>query len=115
MRLSEAIRKGSVGKAQTRNWLGDGVTVACAMGAALIGAGLVPDSWEQYEPTFPLAVGLPGPCPVCERDESSFFYVVTHLNNVHRWTFEQIADWVQAQEAIHGIGIEAEKPELVNA
>lgn len=33
--------------------------------------------------------------------------MIYHLNDDHKWTFNQIADWVQIQEAVNGLGEQA--------
>lgn len=80
---------------------------------------------------FPEAAKIKGQaCPIClyalGEDNDRYWGLVgmvAHLNDEHRWTFEQIADYVQAQEAIADqMAIEAveavaraRKPELVEA
>lgn len=94
----------------------DGAT--CAFGAALVGASV---PLKQIEPTIfgglrPGAVAtqsveLPEEwkpfclsvqaCPVScgERFPDQGIHIVAHLNDKHRWSREQIADWVFAIEA----------------
>jgi len=122
LRLSEAIREGSE---QSAPLVGGGLTDdalgACAMGAAVIGAvgrvGAI--EWKNsMNPKFTRFAEerfgfnpANAPCPSCENWSGldSLVYVVFHLNDYHRWTREAIADWVQAQEAIHGIGQDTEE------
>lgn len=130
MRLSEAIREGSKNTTQCFGSLyGNGGLgkEACALGAAMSAVNNVVQ-WDDFGQ-------LPNHCPegcddvavldwheaqsTCwERPKAVVVWnVISHLNDAHRWTREQIADWVQAQEAIHDIGQEATEPmrELVNA
>lgn len=134
MRLSEAIREGSKDTRPAYGWLGDGYVDACAMGAALIATGVewigkgrahiievyrlyFRQAWNLYMSDCPLSCGWMANAIVDQhgnRYASSILNIVTHLNDDHRWTREAIADWVQLQEAIAGIGQEqAAEPELV--
>lgn len=121
MRLSEAIRDGGreIGQErQVRHIVDDGRGGHCALGAAFLhafGDAWWPPAAEQLHVYLRAVVG-PVRCPACETYEGqSLMLAVVHVNNEHDWTFEQIADWVQAQEAIAGIGIEAEVSEPVLA
>ena len=125
MRLSEAIREGSKHTEQAFGDYQDGYGT-CALGAAMDAFGVRLSNWRavaQWEQDYLLPVpinGCPLSCGATDRgdDEGPIVDIgdaVIHLNDVHRWTREQIADYVQTQEAIHGIGIEAETPELVEA
>ena len=104
MKLSEAIRLGSMTSLQAFGMMknyGNGNT--CALGAAREAIGL--DAWCAIE--WPLQDVA---CPVCQevrfvlssaiRDYScsGLFYAIAHVNDVHRWTRPQIADWVELQE-----------------
>lgn len=123
MRLSEAIREGSKGKRQIQGETHDGRNGVCAMGAAYIGCGhgLETEGIAAFD-VFPDAASIKNiACPSCGHTEGDQRWgltgIIAHINDDHAWTFDQIADWVQAQEAIAGIGQEAEAParELVNA
>lgn len=119
MRLSEAIRAGAAtGVRQIKDRLVDydsGGHDVCAMGAAWIGVGLKRVILNPIDMTCPdevwpaeSAISFDGICPIenCAHDFGfcrTIFSYIAHLNDWHIWTFDQIADWVQAQEAIHGI------------
>lgn len=99
MRLSEAIRLGAMIRPQTYfYWFHDGGS--CAIGAALeaVGAAVysdcffrtgAPKAWEWSRMTVA--------CPACEQQDQAQEHL-RHLNNVHRWTRERIADWVATIE-----------------
>jgi hypothetical protein len=81
---------------------------SCALGAAFEAVGLLnvmhrpsdphpemPESWELEKPTR---------CPACNRTtDDEMVFLITHLNDHHRWTREQIADWIETN-------IEAKQP-----
>lgn len=97
MRLSEAIRLGAMLKPQGFDdyRTDDGRT--CAVGAAqeAMGGAAAFVAWQQLEHT----VG--GHCPLCgltKTEDGVRINVVPHLNDCHRWTREQIADWVETVE-----------------
>ena len=112
MKLSEAIRLGAMLRPQAFGHLfRDGAS--CALGAAGEAAGIAdieaggwavgavaPPSWN------PIAT-READCPVCVhgfltlRKKHDAHAVIVHLNNDHRWTREQIADWVATIEAQH--------------
>lgn len=103
MKLSEAIRLGAMLKPQGfDHYEEDGHT--CAVGAARdAGGDKAHAQWIQLE------AQLKGRCPLCgpvyTEDELFGTYtpvsVVPHLNDFHRWSREQIADWVQTIEDAH--------------
>lgn len=103
MRLSEAIRLGAMLRPQAfGQFYADGAT--CAFGAALDAVGrLYPlDSAQCF-----IAITAQGwddiqylriACPECGRSAA---YTVQHLNNLHKWTRERIADWLEGIEQEH--------------
>lgn len=113
MKLSEAIRLGAMLKPQGFGH-GSGyphASATCALGAAYeasdCGAG-----WASLEKRFPVVNALPLKCPTCGKANPG---MVPHLNDDHRWTREQIADWVESiereQEQIkHGSAISVRQP-----
>lgn len=103
MKLSEAIRLGSMLKPQgfgSVHW--DGRT--CAMGAAMdavggLGAGECFSGWYAWIRRWPVLSSLLGkPCHVCGEPMGVEGIVITHLNDVHQWTREQIATFVEGIE-----------------
>ena len=104
MKLSEAIRLGAMIRPQGFHGLfGEGKS--CAMGAALEAVGF------PYEdiPSNQLCEGMKlfsghshtRWCPVCRESPQTtapLYRVVEHLNDTHRWSREQIADWVEQVE-----------------
>jgi hypothetical protein len=100
MKLSEAIRLGAMLKPQGfgGNTTGPMATVTCALGAAYEAAE-VAHCWIALSRRFPILMRIEWlVCPACdERVETP----IPHLNDDHRWTREQIADWVATIEAQH--------------
>jgi hypothetical protein len=97
MKLSEAILLGAMMGPQAFRALfrDDG---ACALGAALLAVG--PASEQSIRSVFdrwPWASTVSANCPGCGRS-CPVFGVITHLNDHHRWTREQIAGWVAGIE-----------------
>jgi hypothetical protein len=97
MRLSEAIRLGAMMRPQTfRTMLTD--DGACALGAALLAVGARPEeAVSSALHRWPWASTVSADCPRCGRSRT-VFRVITHLNDRHRWTREQIAKWVAGIE-----------------
>lgn len=102
MRLSDAIRLGSMLKPQSFEapWIElRYVPATCALAAASDALGLekldvgkAPWVGGDWQWTYSDAT-----CPVCAV-KSQVFGVVTHLNDQHFWTRERIADWIETME-----------------
>lgn len=113
MRLSEAIRLGAMihpqgfGSRYERDAFSNRIIASCAMGAAYVAVGRThcPANWMPYYEIYL------GRCPGDEcskiwmRGDCFLIGLVTHLNDVHRWTRERIADFV----ALH----ESQEPQIV--
>lgn len=103
MRLSEAIRLGAMATTQgtgCASFRSD--TAPCALGAARLAAGLVlgesHDDFFHLGEVFPL-IHVPVDAPVGETHCGDHVMdVVWKLNDIHCWTREQIADWVEGIE-----------------
>lgn len=109
MKLSEAIREGSKIRRQCFGGLfqiENGEIKSCALGAALEGAGLYTPSEEELLVHTPLLNKWPelgGGCYLCpsfrhpseDTEETCLELLIEHLNDVHRWTRERIADWLE--------------------
>jgi hypothetical protein len=93
MKLSEAIRLGAMLKPQAfRALITD--EGACALGAALLAVQAAAErGGRSVLERWPWVVTISADCPSCGRSRP-VFGVVTHLNDDHRWTREQIASWV---------------------
>lgn len=127
MKLSEAIRLGSMMKPQAFGHLFDDEhNSSCAMGAAIdaIGRPLRPIRYNEVSGNLrgpahqipnTMVVDIPDewflmmnfschPCPACDMI-GHIDSIIVHLNDTHLWTREKIADWVENVEKI----IEAEK------
>jgi hypothetical protein len=97
MKLSEAIRLGAMLKPQGFG-LGSGnprAEATCALGAAYE-AARVTGSWPSLLLVFPQLKHIEElACPVCRDKQDG---LIAHLNDDHRWSREQIADWVEQIE-----------------
>lgn len=125
MRLSECIVLGSVGTNQAFNYLQDYDGSTCAMGAAMVGAGLEPIYWSapQIVDKFPflnhkvtLPPGIEWKKDSLQEGESyskDLWGAIAMLNNEYRWTRPQIAAWVAEQEVRLGI-VDAEVKQEVS-
>lgn len=111
--LSEAIRLGAMLRPQGFGDLfqfsyPDLTVKTCALGAAYEAAGIMSiDSdrdatgWPKLtRGAFPiLDLLLERGCPACRKlGTDKLAFVVTHLNDEHRWTREAIADWIATLE-----------------
>ncbi len=122
MRLSEAIRLGSMMKPQAFGVVyGPDNQSTCALGAAIDAIGC---PWTVFHegcevstgrsrgPAKAGAIGILSPrewwpflqalhqCPAC-KERAEWLYgmeVIAHLNDWHEWTRERIADFVEAEE-----------------
>lgn len=110
MRLSEAIRLGSMLKPHGRGGflIEEGT---CAAGAALDACGeLDADTSlsstkhnQAFKRLFPIINALPATCPVCGLERAILWrwggeFKLAHLNDQHEWTREAIADWIETIE-----------------
>lgn len=121
MQLSEAIREGAKIRPQAFDEYFDDFDTelpedaepeicSCVLGAAFEAVAGGPFFDDPASPctaawltaTFPVLEVQGVVCPVetCEEDPGAYlFNVVTHLNDHHRWTREDIADFVERIEA----------------
>jgi hypothetical protein len=109
MRLSEAMRLGSMLRPQGfgRVLTHDGKS--CALGAAYDAIGELRPSGLMFKEialirdAWPVLHQEAIQCPACAKtprmDDGTFSGNITHLNDDHRWTREQIADWVETLES----------------
>lgn len=96
MKLSEAIRLGSLLKPQ-----GFGVhsgflyaSATCAFGAAECALGRRVIAYKVWPWLL-----KERPCPECgEEMPETTFVISNHLNDIHKWPRERIADWVATIE-----------------
>ena len=99
LKLSEAMRLGATLAPQGFYKLKNSLGATCAIGAAFEAVGFVPTRIDSYGPWIYLGnQGKAGDfrCPACRGDCGYPVAVITHLNDEHRWTREQIADFVEA-------------------
>src|SRR5688572_4034977 len=101
MKLSEAIRVGAKMKPQGFGGTNIGGR-SCALGAALDAIGVdTKDGWFPVYDAWPIAgawVEYPGKCSYYARRRTLVGSACWLLNDVDKWTREQIADWVEALE-----------------
>lgn len=95
MKLSEAIRLGSMLGPQVFDGLFDGNGGACAIGAAYLAIGQITGPLRDH---FPWASHMTNQCPACPHRGLINGAVVAHLNDHHYWTREAIADWIETIE-----------------
>lgn len=115
MRLSEAIRLGSLIRPQCRGYLfKDGGS--CAWGAAeeAVGTSYNENLGANYGPVhgafrseWNWTTKAKATCPGCGEIRDVDWILSLHLNDRHYWTREQIADWVETQERALGLWDEA--------
>ena len=106
MKLSTAIRIGSMTTKQIKGAVNDGGNGRCAIGAAIDATGNEPGctAWHSQITTFFPLAGLevkmpPHECSLCtECRYVPVFHVLYHLNDTANWTREAIADWVESVE-----------------
>lgn len=112
MKLSEAIRLGATVSHQIYGALKDRNGGTCAWGSALHAIGILDRvnmlctlQDEQLPKDWVLLKGEISFCPeeVCRfHDHTNPLFdmegCIAHLNDEHKWTREQIADWVQTIE-----------------
>ena len=115
LRLSEAIKLGAMDGPQCFDVYEqlDGAT--CAIGAALKAIG---DKSEDYCAVvfWPWLDSVCVRCPECSAYQTSPEVVMAHLNDTHRWTREEIADWVATIEPVEqaaAISLEVASADLV--
>jgi hypothetical protein len=100
MTLSEAIRLGAMLKPQVIGSVGN--HGSCALRAAADAVGIEDGSFGQLD-YFALAQRWPvlnvmrPACPACSRT-ATLMCQVYHLNDIHLWKREAIADWVETVE-----------------
>jgi hypothetical protein len=105
MKLSEAIRLGSVMTGQAFNFYyieSAGAAVdTCPLGSALLAVGKLHEAVLVWQVWPWMQVGTVR-CPVdgcaISRIDLSANNTISHLNDYHRWTREAIAQWVESIE-----------------
>ena len=104
MLLSMAIRIGSALRPQAFGPIfKDGCS--CTLGAALEGSNIQEYSvsllsvWKPIRKLF-FCSNIDGDalmkCPGCFKETPIIYIIGEHLNDIHKWTREAIADWVEA-------------------
>ncbi len=97
MRLSEAIRLGSMlGSQAFGHGFGDNGET-CAHGAALLAIGRKGAWYTENMDHWPWTTYTRAECPGC-RSFIMVFSAIRELNDMHKWTRERIAEWVSTIE-----------------
>lgn len=109
VKLSDAIREGGRGKVQAKVYLATEEGAVCALGAAFVGlAGRMPtndaDDAEDYEALRDVVLAR---CHInIETAQCTFPLTgkpldlqtaIWELNDVHGWSFDAIADWLESE------------------
>lgn len=112
MKLSEAIRRGCEGTYQIFHMAEDFKGGFCAAGAARLGFGKSLNDVAEFR-IFDDAT-----CPACAGNKHNWSNpvmkpactnLIPHLNDMHRWTREEIADYVSTLEGatlVEKVGVE---------
>lgn len=99
--IAQAMRDGAAMGPQVFGTLTDGHG-SCAIGSAMLGGEGHIFGWRTEDEFLGLTrKGVP--CPACRETHMVSGFVdigtqVIELNNLHRWTREDIADWLEALE-----------------
>lgn len=96
LKLSEAIRAGAESGPQLFGCTSDGKGGSCALGAALIALGHDDKTYNRVFDYFDLA--SQNSVNPATGEPRIVLTVIRELNDTHRWTREQIADWVATIE-----------------
>mgnify|MGYP001594985193 CR=1 FL=1 len=113
MKLSEAIRLGAAISPQTFYTLRNRLGGTCALGSAAAASGIslikaeseICATLRHMYPDLDYIIPI---CPVClvrhisvgvvgEIVSCKCIDIIIHLNDIHKWTREQIADWIEIQ------------------
>jgi hypothetical protein len=117
MKLSAAIRIGSMTTKQIKGNYSDGGNGRCALGAALDAAGIRVDNsvfiGRRLIEVFPIVI-KPVKSPVGSNIFQELGPNVSTLNDDWGWSRERIADWVEEQENAMEATMEAPKHEPAN-
>lgn len=102
LRLSEAIRLGAMTTRQGFGQMNNGPEITCALGSALHSIGKLSNfSITAHAGEYWPWLKEPLTCPACGivvSDYEEGYWTITHLNDIHEWTREEIADFVATLE-----------------
>lgn len=125
--FSAAIRHGATVREQAFSMTLDFLGRTCAFGAGLDAMGILPTAleiasvpyalYEQVKDLFPY-LRQNANCPVCGSEMMDVADAALHLNDTHKRSREQIADWLYAEEEKLGFvtlteETEAFKPRMI--
>jgi hypothetical protein len=84
------------------------VSRTCALGAAMVGIGKMPENFlaSVKQPSLDLlntrwpCLNYDEPCPSCDGDSKwaanhNLQSIIVHLNDGHKWSREKIANWLE--------------------
>lgn len=117
--FSEAIREGAKIRPQCFGVGFDDIgTCAYGAGVEAIAGSLAYELYQavDVELMYPY-LGSDSLCPACPVSDprgDRFLGTVFHLNDVHRWTREAIAGWLESEEEKLGYVLLSEEVETVN-
>ena len=102
--LAEAIRHGVVSRPDQAFGYFEGRRASCALGAAYEGVYRLPREADGIRPRhiarlFECLENALRSCPEGCRKRLALGAMILHLNDDHRWTREQIAQWVSPPSA----------------
>lgn len=96
MRFSQAVREGAKLKPQGfGDYQSHDGKHSCANTAALDAVGKY--GLVDVTEAFPQLSSFDAQCPECGESDDFFVIAAMHLNDRHRWTREQIADWAEKE------------------
>jgi len=102
-KFSQAIRLGATFRPQCFEMLflrdqNNRATKTCALGAALeaLGHDFI-DSVNTHEMIKRFDLGSSCVCPVCGTTKVAVWDAIAHLNDTHRWSRENIADFLETK------------------
>lgn len=99
MKLSTAIRLGSMLRPQGFGSYLDHDDRTCAFGAAFDAIGILMEmATLRVDQNWPWCQRMEMECPACRQKQGIVEGLVVHLNDYHQWTRERIADWVATIE-----------------
>lgn len=101
MKLSEAMRRGSKMTHQTIGRWTDDNGGGCALVATMLGCGIITRPHNAFFFTGTLFATFPElfvmrNCPACDIPPYETGKLIMHLNDVHSWTTERIAGFIES-------------------
>lgn len=101
MKLTDAIRLGSVVVPQEFSGMTEGVEGRCVLNTAMVAIGAeITNSYAPFEvwPWLMTRWQFPCECRKLHWEPEEIGWIAIHLNDTHHWTREQIAAWLSPFE-----------------